>query len=306
MARKIIITGATGLIGKSIFSELIKRGDEVTVFTRNITHAKSKIPLANQYVEWDYNKPDEWKEHLNSKDAVIHPAGASLYDKRWTKSYKKTIIESREKSTLNLINAIKEVEKKPSIFICSSAVGYYGDSGDEVLTENSQKGNSFTAKVCEKWERAAAEVEKYGVRRVSIRTGIVLNRGKGTLKKMTIPFKFFVGGTLGSGKQWFPWIHIDDLINIFLLALDNNDIEGALNAVSPNPVRMKELTDEIGRILHRPSFFKVPHFALRIALGELADDVVASLRVVSEKLKRHNFDFEFENLGEALEDLLKR
>jgi uncharacterized protein (TIGR01777 family) len=123
---------------------------------------------------------------------------------------------------------------------------------------------------------------------------------------MTIPFKFFVGGTLGSGKQWFPWIHIDDLIKIFLFALDNIEIGGALNAVSPNPVRMKELTDEIGRILHRPSFFKVPRFALKVAIGELANDVVASLRVVPGKLEQHNFNFRFENLGEALEDLLKR
>jgi uncharacterized protein (TIGR01777 family) len=305
MIKKIIITGATGLIGKDIFSELMKRGDEVTIFTRNTNRAKIEIPHAAQYVEWNYNKPGEWKEHLNLKDAVIHLAGASLYDKRWTKHYKKIIIESRETSTANLVNAIKEADEKPKVFICSSAVGYYGDSGDKVLTENSQKGNSFTAKVCEKWERAAAEVEKYGVRRISIRTGIVLNRGEGTLKKMVTPFKFFVGGTLGSGKQWFPWVHINDLVKIFLFVLDNNEIQGALNAVSPNPVRMKELTDEIGRILHRPSFFKVPSFALRIALGELADEVTASLRVKPQKLNDQNFKFQFENISLCLKDLLR-
>lgn len=305
MTRKIIITGATGLIGKCIFSELTKRGDEVTVFTRNIEYAKNEILPANRYVKWDYNKPEEWKEHLNSKDAVIHLAGASLYDRRWTKSYKRIIVESRETSTFNIVNAIKDAEEKPKVFICSSGVGYYGDSGDKVLVEGSQRGNSFTAKVCEKWEQAAAKVEKYSVRRVSIRTGIVLNRGEGTLKKMTIPFKFFVGGTLGNGKQWFPWIHINDLANIFLFALDNNEIEGALNTVSPNPVRMKEMTDEIGRILHRPSFFKVPHFALRIALGELADEVTASLRVKPQKLNDYNFKFQFENISLCLKDLLR-
>lgn len=305
MAKNIIITGATGLIGKSISYELIKRGDEVTVFTGDTTRAKNEVPNAKLYVKWNYNKPEGWKDHLNSKDAVIHLAGASLFDKRWTENYKKTIIESRETSTLNIINAIKEAEEKPGIFICSSAVGYYGDSGNKILTEGSQKGNSFTAKVCEKWERAAAEVEKFGVRRVSIRTGIVLNSGEGTLKKMVTPFKFFVGGTLGNGKQWFPWVHIIDLVNIFLFVLDNKETEGALNAVSPNPVSMKEMTDEIGRILHRPSFFKVPHFALRIVLGELADEVIASLRVKPQKLSDYNFKFQFDNISLCLKDLLK-
>jgi uncharacterized protein (TIGR01777 family) len=303
--RKIIITGATGLIGTHICEELSKRGDELTIFSRNADKAKSKLPLANEYVEWDYRKPDEWKNQLNSKDAVIHLAGANLFGKRWTEDYKKKIIESRESSTRNIVNAIAEAKVKPKVFICASGVGYYGDSGDNVVTENSPSGNSFIAEVCKSWEGVASKVEKFGVRSVSIRTAIVLDKKEGALEKMILPFKFFVGGTLSSGKQWFPWIHIQDLVKIYLFALDNNEINGAVNASSPNPVRLKELTDEIGKILRRPSFFKVPAFALKIALGEFADEVLASIKVVPEKLEKHNFNFEFGNLRNALEDLLR-
>ena len=305
MSKKIIVTGATGLIGTHICEELFNRGDLLTVFTRYPNKAKNKLPYANEYVEWNYRKPDEWKNHLSSKDAVIHLAGANLFAKRWTEDYKKKIIESRETSTRNFVKAIGEAEVKPKVFICASGVGYYGDSGDKVLPESSPPGNSFIAEVCKRWEGTASEVEKYNVRRVSVRTAIVLNKGYGTLEKMVLPFKFFVGGTLGSGEQWFPWIHIQDLIKIYLFALDNNEVNGAFNAASPNPARLKELTDEIGKILHRPSFFKVPGFALRIVLGEFADEVLASIRVVPEKLEQFNFNFRFANLRNALEDLLK-
>jgi len=305
MSKKIIVTGATGLIGTNICKELFNRGDLLTVFTRYPDKAKNKLPYAKEFIEWDYNKPDNWKDHLNSKDAVIHLAGANLFAKRWTEEYKKKIMESREISTRNFIKAIDDAIVKPKVFICASGIGYYGDSGDKILKESSPPGNSFIAKVCKKWEGIASEVEKYNVRRVSIRTGIVLNRGYGTLEKIVLPFKFFVGGTLGTGKQWFPWIHIQDLVKIYLFALDNNEVKGAINAVSPNPVRLKELTDEIGKILHRPSFFRVPAFALRIALGEFADEILASTRVIPEKSERYNFNFRFGNLRNALEDLLK-
>ncbi len=306
MNKKIIITGATGLIGTHICKELFNRGDLLTVFTRYPNKAKNKLPYANEYVEWDYRNPDEWKNHLNSKDAVIHLAGANLFAKRWTEDYKKKIMESREISTGNIVKAISEAEVKPKVFICASGIGYYGDSADKILTENSPKGNSFIADVCKRWEGAASEAEKFGIRRVSIRTGIVLNKGYGTLEKMALPFKFFVGGTLGTGEQWFPWIHIQDLVKIYLFALDNSELNGAVNAASPNPVRLKELTDEIGKILHRPSFFKVPGFAIKIALGEFADEVLASIRVVPEKLEHYNFDFSFGEMEGALRDLIKK
>ncbi len=305
MIKKILITGATGFIGLNICKELSNRGDLLTVLSRNPEKAQKELPFANEFVKWDYKRPDKWKHHLNSKDGVLHLAGANLFGKRWTKEYKKEIMESRETSTLNLVNAIGEAENKPKVFVCSSAVGFYGDSGDKILTENSPAGNDFTSNVCKRWENAASLVEKYSVRRVSIRTGIVLSRNEGTLQKMIPQFKFFIGGSLGTGHQWFPWIHIKDLVKIFIFALDNDKIFGALNAVSPNPVRMNEFTKELGRILNRPSFFKVPSIILKIALGEFAETILASLKVIPQQLNQNNFNFEFENLRNALEDLLK-
>ena len=304
MAKKIIITGATGLIGKNISSELIKRGEEVIVFTRNTEDAKTKVPDASLYVKWDYNKTEEWKEYINNSNAVIHLAGANLFNRRWSKKYKKIITESRIKSTQNLVKAISEVENKPEVFICSSAVGFYGNSGDKILTEDLTNGNDFLADLCYQWEKAAEEVESLNVRRVSIRSGIALSKEEGILKKLLLPFKFYAGSTIGNGNQWFPWIHINDLVNVYLFSLYNK-VEGAVNAVSPNPVRMKEFTDELGKALNRPAFFKVPEFLLRIVLGEAAEAVLSSLRVIPQKLNNQNFKFEFENLSSCLKDLLK-
>lgn len=304
MPKKIIITGATGLIGKNISSELIKRGDEVVVFTRNVQDAKTKVPNASLYVKWDYNKTEEWKECVNNSFAVIHLAGANLFSRRWTEKYKKIITESRIKSTQNLIKAISEVDKKPEVFVCSSAVGYYGNSGDKTLTEDSASGNDFLAALCLKWDNAATEVENSGVRRVSIRSGIVLSKNEGIFKKILLVFRLFMGGVIGSGNQWIPWIHIKDIVNIYLFSL-NNKIEGAVNAVSPNPVRMKEFAEELGKALNRPAFFKVPEFLLRIVLGETAEAALSSLRVMPQKLNNEDFKFEFNDFSSCLKDLLR-
>ena len=304
MTKKIIITGATGLIGKNISSELIKRGEEIIVFTRNTEDVKTKVPDASLYVKWDYNKIEDWKEYLNNSNAVIHLAGANLFNRRWSKKYKKIITESRIKSTQNLVKVISETENKPGVLICSSAVGFYGNSGDKILTEDSAKGNDFLADLCFKWEETAKEVENLNVRRVSIRSGIALSKEDGILKKLLLPFKLYAGGTIGSGSQWFPWIHINDLVNVYLFSLYNK-VEGAVNAVFPNPVRMKEFTDELGKALNRPSFVKVPEFILKIVLGDAAEAVLSSLRVIPQKLNNQNFKFEFENLSSCLKDLLK-
>jgi uncharacterized protein (TIGR01777 family) len=304
MNKKIIITGATGFIGKKLSKALIERGEQLTIFTQSLEKGKTEIPNAYDYVRWDYNNPGEWEKHLNGKDAVIHLAGANLFGRRWNKEYKKTIMESREIGTRNIVEAISKAEKKPPVFICSSAVGYYGDSGNSTLTEDSPNGNDFLASVCMRWESSAAEVEKLGVRRVSIRTGLILSIEEGALKKMLLPFKLFIGGSLGDGKQWFPWIHVDDIIGIYLYALDNVNLKGSVNAAAPNPVRMKEFARTLGKTLHKPSFFSVPEFVLRVVLGEFAYAVTASLKVTPQKLKDMNYKFKFERLEDALKDLL--
>lgn len=300
---KIIITGATGFIGRELCKRLCERKDQVTVFTRDIQIAKYKLPFIRKFVEWDYNSPGKWEKKISGADCVIHLAGANLFGHRWSKNYKDLILSSRKTSTQNLVKAINGAEKKPSVFICSSAVGYYGSRKNEILIEEKNAGDDFLAGVCKTWEEEAKKIE--GTRRVSIRTGVVLGAEEGALSRMIPAYEKYLGGSLGSGKQWFPWIHIDDLVNIFIYAIDNNNILGALNACSPNPVRMKDFAKTLGRVLKKPYFVKVPEFALRIALGESAKPVLASLRVIPEKLIQNKFDFRFENLKPALEDLLE-
>ncbi len=306
MNRKIVITGATGLIGQRLSSALTNRGDEIFIFTRDTEKAKKIIPNAADYIEWDYNAPYKWEQHLDGKDAVIHLAGANLFGKRWTDDYKKIIMGSRKYSTNNLVDAMRKSNKKPEIFICASAVGYYGDSGDKELTESAPPGKDFLAEVCRTWEEEASKAENFGIRRVSIRTGVVLSLEEGALKEMLTPFKMFVGGPLGDGNQWFPWIHVDDIVGVYLNALENPTMSGAVNASSPNPVKMKEFAKVLGEVLDRPSLFKVPEIALKIAVGEVAETITASLRVIPEKLLKLNYQFRFLNLKTALENLVNK
>ncbi len=303
MSKKIVITGASGLIGTNIAKALINRGDNVYIFTRDINKTKNIIHGAAEYFEWNYKEPDKWSEHLNSKDAVIHLAGANISGKRWSANYKETILKSRELSTRNLVNVISSLPDKPKSFICASGINYYGDSGNKLLTEEEEPGNDFLANVCKIWENETKKVERAGIRSISVRTGVVLTTKEGALKKMLIPFKLFIGGPLGSGKQWFPWIHLDDILNIYIYLLDNNNLNGAFNACSPNPATMNEFAKTLGKVMKRPSFFTVPKFALTFAAGEIADSITASLKAVPKKLLEHGYKFKFENLKDALTDL---
>ena len=256
MNKKITITGATGLIGTELCHALIKRGDEVTVFTRDVESAKNSLGTAMNYVKWDYRKPIAWQDSLKDQDAVIHLAGANLFGKRWTKEYKKVILESREVSTKNLVSALKNSQSKVKVLISSSGVGYYGSRDDEILTEKSNLGNDFLANVCDVWEREAEKASAYGIRTAMLRQGIVLSDKGGALAKFLPPFKFFIGGALGNGRQWFPWIHVDDLVAIYLFIIDNAEISGPINVVSPEAVRMNEFAKTLGKILYRPSIFR--------------------------------------------------
>jgi uncharacterized protein len=305
MNNKITITGATGLIGTKLCNSLINRGDQVAVFTRNIDSGKKILGDKVTYVKWDYKKPIEWQDSLKDQDAVIHLAGANLFGKRWTKEYKKIILESREISTKNLVSALKNSQSRVKVFISSSGVGYYGSRGEEILTEKSNLGNDFLANVCDVWEREAAKASEIGIRTAILRQGIVLSNEGGALTKFLPPFKFLIGGALGNGRQWFPWIHIDDLIAIYLFVLDNTEISGAVNVASPQNVRMNQFAKSLGQILNRPSILNVPEFALRILAGEAASTIVSSQRILPQKLIDQGFKFKFENLDESLKNLLK-
>lgn len=305
MNKKIAITGATGLIGIELCNALKTRGEEVTIFSRNVESAKKVLGNKFSYIKWDYKNPVEWQESLRDKDVIIHLAGANLFGKRWTDAYKKTILDSRELSTKSLVSAIKNSQSKVKVFISSSAVGYYGSRGDEILTEHSGRGDDFLANVCEVWEKETEKANEFGIRTVTLRQGIVLSKKGGALTKFLPAFNFFVGGPLGSGKQWFPWIHIDDLVAIYLFILDNGNISGPVNAVSRQTIRMEEFANTLGKILKRPSLLKVPAFALKLFVGEAATSILSSQRIIPQKLLDHHFKFKFEYLEEALKNLLK-
>lgn len=305
MNKKIIITGATGLIGVELCNALINRGDEVTVFTRNTESAKKILGNKLSFVKWDYKNPTEWRESLANKDAVIHLAGANLFGRRWSKEYKKEILESRELSTKSLVSELIKIQSKVKVLITSSGIGYYGSRGDEILTEKSSGGNDFISHVVHAWESEASKASQIGMRTIMLRQGIALSHKGGALKRLLLPFKLFVGGALGNGKQWFPWIHIEDLISIYLFALDNLEISGAVNVVSPMQVEMNEFAQTLGKVLNRPSIFKVPEFALRALVGEASAAIISSQRAVPQKLLDHGFTFKFENLEDALVNLIK-
>ena len=302
--KRIIITGATGLIGSKIAEKLIKRGDEVIIFSRYPERAKSKIVGAYDYKMWDYNIKKDWAEAVKNADAVVHLAGEDVMGSRWNNKHKNKIMDSRKFGTKNIVDAICENNLRCKSFICASAIGFYNNDINIEVNESSPPGNDFLAKVVSCWENEAAQVKRCGVRSVIIRIGIVLSKEGGALAKMITPFKFFVGGPLGKGNQWMSWIHIDDVVNLFIYSLDN-DIEGVLNAVSPNPVKMNDFAEELGRTLNKPSFFRVPEFMLNLILGEAVGVVTKGSKVIPKKTKEIGFRFMYENLQTALTNLLK-
>jgi len=306
MNKKIIVTGATGLIGRKLCSKLLDQGNEITIFTRNPEAAKKVMRGVKKYVKWNYNYPEEWKDYLNEADSVIHLAGTNLGAKRWNNKFKKELFNSRIESTRQLVNTIKNCENKPKSFITASAVGFYGDRADEVLIEKSNTGKDFLSNLCSEWEKEAEKIEDQNVRRVSLRIGLVLSNEGGALKKLLTPFKLFLGGPLGNGKQWFPWIHIEDLINIFIHTIETESLQGPLNIASPGIVRMNDFATSLGKVLQRPSIFQVPKFILNIAVGEFANAIVSGQKVSVTKLLNSGYEFKFENLEDALRDLLKK
>lgn len=303
--KKIVVTGATGLIGRELCKQLSLRGDELTIFSTNVEKAKILLPFAKEVVKWKIFDKD-YSFFLEGKDAVIHLAGTSVAGKRWTQDYKKEIYDSRIKTTRNLVSSIEKCKQKPEIFISASAIGFYGEREDSILTETSPVGNDFLSHVCADWEKTSEQLEMLNVRRAIVRTGIVLSTDDGALKKMLLPFKLFIGGSLGNGKQWFSWIHLADIISLYLFLLDNQNLKGIFNAVSPQPVQMKTFAKTLGKVLHKPSLFPVPKFILKLVMGESATAILASQKVKPEALLKAGFEFKFEDLESALIDLLKK
>ncbi|MEI6512532.1 MAG: TIGR01777 family oxidoreductase [bacterium] len=297
---KVAITGATGFIGSRLCKALLEQGAEINVLSRNADHAKKSLPGITNAFDWNAEAEKAPTEALAGMDAVIHLAGANVGE-RWTKEQKNKILESRRQSTQNLVAGLADTHPRPPVLISASAIGYYGDRGDEVLSEESMPGEGFLSRVCIIWEDEAFLAERLGMRVVALRTGLVLDKEGGTLKSMLLPFKLGFGGPLGSGTQWMSWIHMDDMIGLYEFALTNSQVRGPMNATAPNPVRNKEFAHELGKVLRRPSLLPVPKFALKALLGEFAEAVLTGQRVEPQKALKTGYQFIYPNLEPALE-----
>jgi hypothetical protein len=296
----ITITGASGLIGRRLLKVLAKDGHSLTALSR---HAGTNLPPGVRLSVWDAAKSEAPVDGLRDADAVIHLAGAPVAQ-RWNAQVKQDIRDSRVAGTHNLVQALSKLSRKPPVLICSSATGYYGSRGDEILVESSAPGKDFLADVCVEWEKEAQAAEALGMRVVRVRTGIVLDARGGALQKMLPPFKMGVGGKLGSGKHWMAWIHLDDLAGLFQFALAK-PVSGAINGVAPNPVTNADFTKALAAAVHRPAIFPVPGFALSLLFGEMGGILLASQRVVPKAAEGAGFTFRFPELAGALADVLK-
>jgi uncharacterized protein (TIGR01777 family) len=303
---KIAITGATGFIGTRLVEKLAK-DHQILVLTRNLEKAKRVFPITAfpnlEFVAYSPTKSGDWQEKISGCDAVVNLAGAPIAE-RWTESYKQAILESRQLGTRKIVEAIAQSETKPQVLINASAIGYYGSSETATFSETSPPGDDFLAQVCQGWEAEAEKVKETGVRLVIFRIGIVLGNG-GALAKMIPPFKIFAGGPLGDGKQWFSWIHQDDLVSLIMEALQRPEIEGTFNATAPYPVTMNELCQTLGEVMNRPSWLPVPGFALELLLGDGAKVVLEGQKVLPQKTTELiGFNYQYPTLKPALTQIV--
>lgn len=299
----VLITGATGFIGSRLCSVLKNKGYDILALTRDPDRARRKLPEVSEFITWDPLKEKAPVPAIERASLVIHLAGENIAG-RWNEDKKRLIRESRILGTQNLVLAMKEAKRRPELFISASAIGYYGDRGDEILTEDSSGGSDFLSNICRDWEKEAKKAEELGIRVISLRIGIVLGADGGALREMLFPFKLGLGGALGNGWQWMAWIHRDDLTGIILHLLHSRDIHGAINATAPAPVQNREFSKTLGRILHRPVLFSVPAFALKLIFGEFAEFLLQSERVLPKRIQEAKYQFKYPALEPALKECL--
>jgi uncharacterized protein (TIGR01777 family) len=298
---KILVTGASGLVGKSLIPFLQSKGHDVKPIVRSTT------PLGNDVIRWDPERGFIDYKDVEGTEVFINLSGENIGDGRWDAEKKSKILNSRVEATNFLAQVLASMSVKPKLLINSSAIGYYGDRGSEVLTEKSDPGTNFLAEVCSQWEEATQYARREGVRTVLLRTGMVLTPQGGALKNLLTPFSLGLGGTIGSGKQYYSWITLDDLLNIFQHIISHPIIEGPVNAVTPNPVTSREFAKAIGKVLSRPTLLPLPSILARLILGEMADNLLlASERVKPEVLEKTGYKFLYPTLVPALKHLLKK
>ena len=304
---KVAISGATGFVGKRLVERLHLQGHHILVLTRNVMVAQKSFPSSQfpnvETVAYTPSESGDWQQSIAGCDGVVNLAGEPIAEGRWTAARKQEILHSRKLGTQKIVEAIALANPKPQVLVNASAIGYYGTSENATFDEKSAAGNDFLAQVCLDWEAEAQKVTSAGVRLVIIRLGIVLGKG-GALDKMVTPFKLFAGGPIGTGKQWFSWIHRDDLVNMIIQALTRPDISGVLNGTAPNPVRMNELSQTMGQVMNRPSWLPVPSLAIEALLGDGAIVVLEGQQVLPQRPLAYNFDYQYPTLKEALKDIL--
>jgi uncharacterized protein (TIGR01777 family) len=304
---RVFVTGGTGLIGTRIVRHLVDRGDQLVVLTRRYGVARQALGPKVELVEGDPMHAGSWMDKIDDCDAVLHLAGENVFARRWNAAFKKLLVDSRVQSTRNVAQAIvrkpKRVDGQAKVLVNASAIGIYGPRGDEEITEETPPGNDFLARLCVEWEAAASAVEPAGVRCVKVRVGVVLDKAGGALAKMLPPFRMFAGGPVGSGKQWLAWIHHEDIVGLFISALDNQEYRGPINGTAPNPVTNKEFAKALGRAMHRPAFVWTPGFALRLLLGEAAGVVTTGQRVLPKKALALGYAFRYSTVDAALAQL---
>jgi uncharacterized protein (TIGR01777 family) len=296
--RSVLVTGATGLIGRRLVDDLLREGHAVRALSRSGSGAR--LPAAVEVQDW--NGRTLPPEAVFRTRAVVHLSGEPVFGGRLTPERKRRIRDSRIESTRQIVEAMAALpeDDRPECFVCASAVGFYGSRADDLLDETQPPGEGFLAEVCTEWEQAASRAEQAGVRWVSTRFGIVLSRHGGALPNLLLPFRFGLGGRLGSGTQWVPWVHLDDAAGLCAAALRDERYRGPVNVTAPNPVTNTELTRTLGRLLSRPTLLSVPAFALKLALGELSGELLGSRRVVPAAARERDYEFTYTHLEDAL------
>ncbi len=303
---RVVITGATGFIGRALCSELAESGYEVVGLSRNAHKGTQVLGNAVTVAEWDGMSAKGWARYADGARAIVNLAGESISTGRWTQSKKASILQSRLDAGRAVMEAVSQADTKPKVVVQSSGIGYYGSCSDEV-DESASAGSGFLPEVAWQWEVSTGEVQAMGVRHVVIRTGIVLGPDGGALPRLLTPFRLFVGGALGSGTQYFPWIHLCDEVRAIRFLIETDDLEGSFNLVAPQSLTMKEFCGVLGRVMKRPSWFRVPAPVLRLIFGEMADEVLLSgQKAVPQKLLAAGFDFTYRDTESALREILSQ
>jgi len=309
---RIVIAGGTGFIGGFLIPKLSAAKHQIIILSRNMEPSPTRISspvvpdsgaqLTTEW--WDGTAVGRWAEAIDGADAVINLAGESIDGKRWTRARKLDLLNSRIFPTRAIVEAIRRAQRRPKVLVNASAVGYYGSVETGDVREAHPRGYDFLANLCGRWEDEARAAESFGVRVARLRFGIVLDKEGGALKKLLLPFRLFAGGWLGSGRQWFPWVHRDDVIGMIVFALENGAVSGPVNVAAPEPVTNKEFCRALGKVLNRPCWAPVPGFVLQVALGELSRMVLTGQRVVPRKALDAGYTFQYPSLSGALEAIL--